>query len=111
MQFQLSHAQPTLNAAQWLEGFLHGSGLLLLHQPELWNILNTWVAGLAEPVFPELLPLLRRTFSRFSGPEREKMLDLARYGTGQSATAAQQEADWDANRVELLRPLLDRIFQ
>ncbi|MEQ1746026.1 MAG: DUF5682 family protein [Saprospiraceae bacterium] len=103
MHYRLSHAQPSMAAAYWLEGFLHGSGLLLLHQPPLWQILNDWVRGIAEPDFPELLPLLRRTFSRFTGPEREKMLDLARSG-GQ--TTEKQPAAWDAERAELVRPLL-----
>lgn len=111
MQFRLSRAQLTLEAAQWLDGFLYGSGLLLLHQPALWQILDEWVGGLDAAVFPEMLPVLRRTFSRFSDPEREKMLELAR----RSSTAAFAENDvqepWDPERVALVRPLLELFFQ
>ncbi|MFN0013359.1 MAG: DUF5682 family protein [Saprospiraceae bacterium] len=103
MRYRLSHGQPSMAAAYWLEGFLHGSGLLLLHQPSLWQILNDWVCGIAEPDFPDLLPLLRRTFSRFTGPEREKMLDLARSG---EQVSDDQPATWDAERAALVRPLL-----
>ncbi|MBK8921982.1 MAG: hypothetical protein IPM81_10790 [Saprospirales bacterium] len=110
MQFRLSHAQPPVEAAQWLDGFLHGSGLLLIHQPALWQLVQQWVDGLAEPGFPELLPLLRRTFSRFSGPEREKMLDLARQGGGRQAALAGEPEDWDAARAELVRPILDMVL-
>ncbi len=109
MQFRLSHAQPPQEAAQWLEGFLHGSGLLLLHQPLLWQILDGWVSGIAEPDFPELLPLLRRTFSRFSGPEREKMLDLARRGN-ETGVAAGNADDWDPERAALVQPVLQAIL-
>ena len=51
-------------AAAWLEGFLHGSGLLLLHNETLWEILDQWVAADGE-AFNPLLPLLRRTFAQF----------------------------------------------
>jgi len=110
MRYRLSQAQPPVEAAQWLEGFLHGSGLLLLHQPMLWQILDDWVRGIAEPDFPELLPLLRRTFSRFSGPEREKMLDLARSGgVPREANRAEKE-NWDEARAALVRPLVELLL-
>lgn len=112
MQFRLSQAQPALESAQWLEGFLHGSGLLLLHQPALWEILDGWVGEIPEAYFPEILPLLRRTFSRFSGPEREKMLDLARQGKSVAVRTDRTDSeDWVAERVERIQPLLRQIFQ
>ena len=81
MRYALSRANDSTDAAQWLEGFLYGSGLLLIHQPSLWNILDEWINELSmEPIFKELLPLLRRTFSDFSGPERQKMMDLVKRG-------------------------------
>ena len=110
MQYRLSHAQPPQEAALWLEGFLHGSGLLLLHQPALWQILDAWIAGIYAPDFPVLLPLLRRTFSRFSGPEREKMLDLARRTATAHAGPERDSAEWDARRVALVHPLVRRIL-
>lgn len=110
MRYRLSHAQPPVEAAQWLEGFLHGSGLLLLHQPVLWQILNEWVSGVPEPDFPELLPLLRRTFSRFSGPEREKMLDLARSGRPHSEAKGAENEYRDEERAGLVRPIIELIL-
>jgi len=110
MRFRLSHAQPPLDAAYWLEGFLHGSGLLLLHQPMLWQILDDWVRGIAGPDFPELLPLLRRTFSRFSGPEREKMLDLARNGVAMREAEVLENENWDEGRAALVRPLIELLL-
>ncbi len=77
MHFALSRGQATLTAAFWVEGFLHGSGLLLIHQPALWGILDEWLSGLEELAFTEALPMLRRTFSGFSKAERRKMLGMA----------------------------------
>jgi len=77
MQLALSRGQTTLSAAQWVEGFLHGSGLLLIHQPALWSMLDEWLVDLDEAAFKETLPVLRRTFSNFSTSERRKMLAMA----------------------------------
>ena len=89
MHLALSKANDAIKAAHWLEGFLHGSGLLLIHNPKLWNILDQWVAELDMENLQDLLPLLRRTFANFSGPERQKMLQLAQ--TGQLKEVANTE--------------------
>src|SRR5207237_2856445 len=65
----LSRAAAPQQAAAWLEGFLSGSGLLLLHQQELWALLDQWVGSLNPDHFTAILPLLRRTFSTFPSPE------------------------------------------
>lgn len=70
---------PNISAA-WLEGFLKGSGTILLLDNELWNTVNNWVAGLNEDIFMQLLPLLRRTFSHYSGPERKKLGEKVKGG-------------------------------
>ncbi len=81
MRYALSPANESTASALWIEGFLYGSGLLLIHQPMLWNILDEWIHELEmSPTFTTLLPLLRRTFSEFSGPERQKMMELAKRG-------------------------------
>ncbi len=80
MEFALSKAAEVNIAASWIQGFLFGSGLLLIHNPQLWNILDTWVLSIKPELFQELLPLLRRSFSEFSRPERERMLSIAKNG-------------------------------
>ncbi len=50
----------------WLDGFLRDSELVLVHDKQLWNVLDHWVIGLDEADFFEIMPLLRRTFSEFS---------------------------------------------
>lgn len=74
----LSMANGAHPIAQWLSGFLHGSGQLLFHYPPLWVLVNDWVAGLAWADFEEILPLLRRTFADFSVFDRQRLLRLAR---------------------------------
>ena len=65
-------AAPSAGAA-WLDGFLDGEMVLLLHDPELLQIIDDWVSTVDETTFEDLLPLLRRTFSRFARPERRQL--------------------------------------
>nr|WP_307205387.1 DUF5682 family protein [Nocardioides zeae] len=70
MARRLSPAAPAPAAAAWLDGFLAGDAAVLLHDDDLLRILDDWMAGTADAVFDDLLPLLRRTFARFSSAER-----------------------------------------
>ncbi len=63
------------DVAAWMAGFLHGSGLLLLHHNPLWRLVDGWVSGLVWEDFEEVLPLLRPTFSEFSGAERRQLFE------------------------------------
>jgi len=86
MSLALSAAVEPDQAAAWVEGFLAGSGLLLVHDQALWQILDTWVSSLGEEHFTNLLPLLRRTFSTFSAPERRQLGERAKAGRTSTAT-------------------------
>ncbi|HVE16521.1 MAG TPA: DUF5682 family protein, partial [Chthoniobacterales bacterium] len=101
---QLSRAGAPAQAAAWIEGFLAGSGLVLLHQTQLWNLLDGWLASLTDEHFIEVLPLLRRTFSTFAAPERRQMGERARQGTGAVFMAALPEEDIDEDRANKLLP-------
>ncbi|MCB0629559.1 MAG: hypothetical protein KDD15_07500 [Lewinella sp.] len=105
MYLALSPAQAPLAAAHWLEGFLHGSGLILVHYPPLWQLLDNWVRELPDSVFPEILPLLRRTFSVFPPVERKRMLHLAQKGPAPPIEAADLEEDVPAAAQALLDTL------
>lgn len=76
MNLSLSPANGYPLAASWLEGFLHGNALILVHNPELWNILNSWIAKQKEEDFQEILPLLRRGFAHYSTGERHQIAGL-----------------------------------
>ncbi|HEX7242012.1 MAG TPA: DUF5682 family protein, partial [Longimicrobiaceae bacterium] len=104
---ELAAAADPAGAAAWLEGFLAGGGLVLLHDAALWGLLDEWLAGLAPDVFTRLLPLLRRTFATFAAGERRALGDRAR-GTGGRAAPrqAQGEEELDSGRAEAVLPLL-----
>lgn len=87
----LAPAQPTDYATAWIEGFLSGSGLLLLHHRPLFDLLNDWLGELPEDTFREIVPLLRRAFTDFSLPERRQLLDLSKQGHQPAAVAAEEE--------------------
>jgi hypothetical protein len=84
MSRELSAAAPAAAAAAWVEGFLAGSGLLLLHDDKLLALADGWLAGLSADAFTAILPALRRTFGEFAPPERRAIGDKAAHldGTG-----------------------------
>jgi hypothetical protein len=77
MSRALSVAAPAAAAAGWAEGFLAGSGLLLLHDDALLALADAWLAGLSADAFAAVLPALRRTFGEFAPPERRAIGDKA----------------------------------
>ena len=99
-----------LNAASWVEGFLHGSGLLILHQPQLWQLLNQWVASIPDAEFMEVLPLLRRTFAKFAPPERQKLLNLSRQNPSDLTQTIEMDAGYDTERVNIILPTLQKML-
>ncbi|MEB3230610.1 MAG: DUF5682 family protein [Leptolyngbyaceae bacterium] len=89
LHLALSVGNDPAAAAQWLAGFLEGSGLLLIHDDQLWAILDQWVTSLTEDAFIAVLPLLRRTFSSFTGPELRQMGDRVRQESSPSPSPEQ----------------------
>jgi hypothetical protein len=70
---RLSIATPSRQAAAWLDGLISGDATLLIHDRRLLQIVDDWVAGVDDAIFDDVLPLLRRTFSAFSRPERREI--------------------------------------
>src|SRR5207237_1050427 len=77
MSRALSAAVPVPAAAGWAEGFLAGSGLLLVHDDKLLALADGWLAGLSADAFTAVLPALRRTFGEFAPPERRAIGEQA----------------------------------
>ena len=65
-------------AAAWIEGFLIGGGLLLVHDPKLLALIDQWLSAIAPDTFTEVLPLLRRGFGAFPSPERRASITESR---------------------------------
>jgi hypothetical protein len=61
---------PAAAKAAWAEGFLAGGGLLLMHDRDPLDVLDSWVASLSDEEFTAVLPLLRRTFGEYGAAER-----------------------------------------
>ncbi|MCB1767107.1 MAG: hypothetical protein KDJ22_13785, partial [Candidatus Competibacteraceae bacterium] len=109
MGLTLSLAGEPARAAAWLEGFLHGSGQLLLHHAALWDILDGWVSNLSGEAFVPLLPLLRRTFARFPAPERRQMGERVKRGSSRHAPTP-TEMDVDVARADRVLPILAQVL-
>ncbi len=106
MSRRLSLGAPAADGAAWLDGFLSGESVLLVHDPALLAIVDSWVAGISEHVFEDLLPLLRRTFSRYAAPERRSIAEqVRRLGTAGGPVPAAESA-YDLDRA---LPAVERV--
>lgn len=111
MSLTLSRGTDPAQAAHWLEGFLAGSGLLLVHDPKLLAMVDTWVTAINGDVFTELLPLIRRTFSSFEKPERRQIGQALLQGKREAGAAISPgESDLHEGRAARSIPLLLKIL-
>jgi hypothetical protein len=76
----LSPGTPSAEGAAFVEGFLAGSGTVLLHDRALLALVDDWLGGLSADAFVTCLPLLRRTFSTFEPSERRLIGELVARG-------------------------------
>jgi len=100
----LSPAEDANRAAAWLEGFLSGDAVLLLHEPDLLAAVDGWVAGVHGDTFDDLLPLLRRTFSRFQPAERRAIGEQVRRGHRAGPRQSADEEPLDHERAARVLP-------
>lgn len=118
LAYALSSGSEPAHAAAWLEGFLHGSGLVLLHDDRLWSALDSWLAQLPPDAFQRTLPLLRRTFGRFESTERRQLRERSRHpSTTPTTVTTHNPSDtpdspppFHLERAERLAPFLRRIL-
>jgi len=103
---QLSLASDATQAAGWLEGFLSGEAALLVHEPELLEIVDRWATSVDGELFDHLLPLLRRTFSEFTATERRDIgLRVKRIDRGEGASGVRaDDTSLDHERAALVVP-------
>jgi hypothetical protein len=76
----------------------------------LWRMIDQWVAGLADEIFMQVLPLLRRTFAHFSHPERRKLGEKAKSGGGQGAQHATVNTEFDVERAKQGLPVMMKLL-
>ena len=111
MNLSLSSANDSVQAAAWLEGFLRGSGLVLIHDRNLWGLIDLWVCDLKPDHFIEILPLLRRTFATFEMPERRQIGQQAKSFTSATTSIKSEDHGFDIERAKKVLPLLSKILQ
>ncbi|GAA5041751.1 DUF5682 family protein [Nocardia callitridis] len=88
--------------AAWIDGFLGGRGLLLVHDRNLLRLINEWLLGLDDNEFTEVLPLLRRTFGAFESGERRAIGQAIRTDSGtHSSTATREQFDYDRGELAM----------
>ena len=110
MSLALSPGADPARAAAWVEGFLKGSGLILLHDEALWNVLDDWLSHLSPDAFANTLPLLRRSFALFPAPERKQMGQKVKTGSKKSSRSAALPTNLDEPRAAATLPLLQKIL-
>ncbi|MEL7020840.1 MAG: DUF5682 family protein, partial [Bacteroidota bacterium] len=110
LHFALSDRNMHTKTIRWLEGFLHGSGMILVHHPTLWQLIDDWVTQLSNTAFAETLPLLRRAFSKFSVPERQQMLDLAKNGANPPSSSHSDQVEWLSQPATTVLPTIQLLL-
>jgi hypothetical protein len=94
-------------AGAWAEGFLRHSGLLLLHDEALWDVVDRWLDGLTAEAFAQVLPVLRRTFASFPAAERRQIGAHAAHGVAPEAAA---RTDFAEARARAVVPVIHRLL-
>ncbi len=118
MGLALSLANQPAQSGAWIEGFLTGSGLLLIHDAKLWQVLDNWVTQLKGDTFITLLPLLRRTFATFSlGEKRQIGAQVKRGDLTQVGKIVETDRDCDRlsndtapHRADTVLPILAQLL-
>jgi hypothetical protein len=80
MGLALSPGSAPRDAAGWLDGFLSGGGMLLVHDEQLLALVDGWLGAVPDEAFTDVLPLVRRTFAEFEPGVRRTVGELARRG-------------------------------
>jgi hypothetical protein len=99
MSRALTPGTPAADGARFVEGFLAGSGTVLVHDAQLRGIVDEWISSMSHDGFAVTVALLRRTFGAFEPAER-RQLGVLVAGRGPSPGAVDGGGDdLDPTRV------------
>jgi hypothetical protein len=107
LRLPLTVGTPPAHAAAWVEGFLAGGGLLLVHDDALLELIDGWLADIPAEAFDGVLPLLRRTFGAFEAGERRAIGERV---AGDRKTAGESGLGFDPARADLVLPTLNALL-
>lgn len=93
----LTPGTPAATGAAFVEGFVAGSGTVLLHDDQLLAAVDAWIAALPTDAFDDVVALLRRTFGAFEPAERRQLGHLL--ATGAVIRVLPAGTDLDDERV------------
>ena len=79
--------------ARWVDGFVGGGAVLLMHDRALFRLIDEWVSALPTQDFVDVLPVLRRTFGAFAPAERRTLGAVVRGGERARTTVTDVDAD------------------
>jgi hypothetical protein len=79
--------------ARFVEGFLAGSGTVLVHDAGLLDIVDSWISTMTNDTFLDTVALLRRTFGSFEPAERRQLGVLVTTDRGRSSIALGGDLD------------------
>lgn len=103
LSLNLSSAADPEQAAQWLDGFLNRNATILLHNDQLWSLIDAWLSDLSDEHFIKILPLIRRTFSQFEAVDRKDLGTKAKQDrktpSAVKTTSAANAENWNEDRV------------
>lgn len=105
-----------MQISQFFAGLLKGTGSVLILDDKLWEIFNSFLQEISMEEFTEILPLLKRSISEFTAPEREKLGAKAAAfvksgGKGSSLSDANQDMQQtDQEDRAAILPLLMRLL-
>lgn len=85
--------------ARWIDGFVGGGAVLLMHDRDLLRLIDDWVSALPAQDFVDVLPVLRRTFGSFAPAERRTLGAVVRGGERTHGSVASVDAERGARAV------------
>jgi hypothetical protein len=103
-------ADQAAQSAAWLDGFLAGSELLLIHDRRLWQLLDGFINALPPDRFVEIVPLLRRAFSKYSEAARRQLQERAQHDADAPLRDMPVYAEFDHGRAEVVLPLIANLL-
>lgn len=92
--------------ARWIDGFVGGGAVLLMHDRGLLRLIDDWVSALSGQDFVDVLPVLRRTFGAFAPAERRTLGTVVRGGERTRTTVTAIDSDRGADAVRATAMIL-----
>ncbi len=89
----LGPGSSTADAAWFVEGFLAGTGTVLLHDARLLGAVDEWLATMPAPAFDTTVVALRRTFGAFEPAERRRIGQVVAGRAGDAAPGVGTDVD------------------